>query len=104
MKLYEQQPLGLYLGRVEKADSHIVLLEHGVIEYAHTIKDRPMTIEEQRLLISQLDQAPQPNAAAQKIYNETSINPTFNPNHMVANRAVGSTTRFNRLPATQKEV
>merc|ERR1711915_1067376 len=56
------------------------------------------------LLISQLDQAPAPNAAAQKIYNETSINPMFNPNHMVANRAVGSTTRFNRLSVTQKEV
>ena len=37
-KMYDQQPLGLYLGRYEKQDTNIVLLENGKIIYSHTVR------------------------------------------------------------------
>ena len=104
-KLYEKQPMGLYLGRLEKADSHIVLTEKGNTEYAHTIKSEPeMYLETQLAYIRELDEAPKPNAVIQKIYNETSISPLFNPFHTAATRSVGSTTRFNRLSGPAQKV
>ena len=104
-KLYEQQPMGLYLGRLEKADSHLVLLEKGEIRQAHTVKGEPdMSIETQRIYIQEFDDAPKPNAVLQKVYNETAISPLFNPDHMVATRSVGSTARYNRLTGLQKQV
>ena len=97
-ELYEQQPMGLYLGRFEKADSHIILTQDGTISYAHTVREEHMEIGKQRLFIQQLDDAPKPNANLQTIFDDTCIDPEYNIMKTVATRSVGSKQRFKALP------
>ena len=104
MKMYTQQTLGLYLGRYEKNDQHIILNENGIIEYAHTVRPIHMEIDDQRIILQKFEEAPQPNAQGQEIYDDMCINSEFDPLKLVATRTVGSKTRFRELPkATQAE-
>ena len=95
--IYKQQPLGLYLGRFEKMDNHIVLTDDGKISYSHTVKLQHMDIEQQREILRLHDETKATTAQEQHIYDQTSIQPRFDAEFIVARRAVGSKTRFEQL-------
>merc|ERR1712112_562140 len=99
-----QKTLGLYLGRFEKNDQHIILNEDGIIEYAHTVRPIHMEIDDQRIILQKFEEAPQPNAQGQEIYDDMCINSEFDPLRLVATRTVGGKTRFRERPkAAQAE-
>ena len=102
MELYKELPKGLYLGRMEKTDQHLVLSPTGEVKLFQTVKPIPMAIDE-RLKIIQYFNKHEQASSDKPVYEETGIDPRPTSATIVANRSVGGKTRFNKLSEKEKQ-
>ena len=97
MKMYKAQPKGLYLGRYDKGDEHLILIEDGTIKHSHSVRQIHYDIEKQLQIIERHDTLPNPKGIDQQIYDMTSINPLIDQAKLVASEAVGSKKRYRAI-------
>ena len=102
MELYKELPKGLYLGRTERTDQHIILLDTGELKNYQTVKVIDMSMIDRKVILELFDKS-KPDITDRAIYDDNGIFPRITPTGLVANRAVGSRARFNKLSMAEKK-
>ena len=96
MKLYKKPQTGLYLGRVEKNNQNVLMVEDGTIIKAHTVRN--VTISKANILriLNEHEKAVKAQKLEQTILDETSIGPRPDHAKLLASRATGSKTAWHK--------
>ena len=94
---------GLYLGHSNERDSNYVMLENGCVCLAHTVRSIPMDLKWQ-ITILETHRSADPTILVGAAYEDSGALPEpVSLDRIVANRAVGGTTKFGKLKKDEKE-
>ena len=96
MKLYKKLQTGLYLGRVERNNQNILMLEDGTIIKAHTVRNVSLPKAQVLRILNEHEKVIKAQKLEQTILDETGIGPKPDHAKLLASRATGSKTAWHK--------